>query len=215
MVQCTHAGQLLLQKMEEQLADVLPSPPLWRNHDMEAAGCQDRSVRLTAPPGPPRVRCSRPSTAPPGSNDGSRPSSEGTVKICSRGRSVLYKTADRTIFFAVITLTTAAARRKFSELVNRVWYTKERATLTRYGQPLVAVVPVEDLEILDGNSDRRLGRKAKTVRTTKQKAVITRYGQPRVAIVPVEDLFRLGSVAGARKDDSGRKRFRKRTRNEP
>jgi prevent-host-death family protein len=73
----------------------------------------------------------------------------------------LYKTADRTIFFAVITLTTAAARRKFSELVNRVWYTKERATLTRYGQPLVAVVPVEDLEILDGNSKRRLGRKAK------------------------------------------------------
>jgi prevent-host-death family protein len=54
----------------------------------------------------------------------------------------------------VFTLTTAAARRKFSELVSRVWYTKQRVALTRYGQPLVAVVPIEDLARLEGGKLR-------------------------------------------------------------
>ena len=55
-------------------------------------------------------------------------------------------------------LTTAAARRKFSELVNRVWYTKERATLTRYGQALVAVVPIEDLALLEKAARSRVAK---------------------------------------------------------
>jgi prevent-host-death family protein len=72
-----------------------------------------------------------------------------------------------TYFLAVFILTTAAARRKFSELVNRVWYTKERAKLTRYGQALVAVVPIEDLAILEkaGRS-----RAAKTAGASAPKA---------------------------------------------
>jgi prevent-host-death family protein len=63
----------------------------------------------------------------------------------------------------VTTLTTAAARRKFSELVNRVWYTKQRVTLTRYGQPLVAVVPIEDLALLERGSRRRPGTAVKAL----------------------------------------------------
>jgi prevent-host-death family protein len=79
----------------------------------------------------------------------------------------LYKTPDRPIFWPVFILTTAAARRRFSELVNRVWYTKERATLTRYGQALVAVVPIEDLALLQ-KSDKR--RPAKSARADKRPA---------------------------------------------
>ena len=49
----------------------------------------------------------------------------------------------------LITLTTVAARRQFANLISRVWFTKERAALTRYGQAIVAVVPIEDLELLE------------------------------------------------------------------
>jgi hypothetical protein len=49
----------------------------------------------------------------------------------------------------VFTLTTVVARRQFSNTVNRVWFTKERAVLTRYGRAIVAIVPVEDLELLE------------------------------------------------------------------
>jgi prevent-host-death family protein len=65
----------------------------------------------------------------------------------------------------VFTLTTAAARRKFSELVNRVRFTKERAALTRYGQPVVALVPIEDLERLQGNSGK--GPRSRTSKPAK------------------------------------------------
>jgi prevent-host-death family protein len=69
----------------------------------------------------------------------------------------------------VFTLTTAAARRKFSELVNRVWYTKQRVTLTRYGQPLVAVVPIEDLARLERVPRTRPPRAAKPAKRPARK----------------------------------------------
>ncbi len=65
-------------------------------------------------------------------------------------------------------LTTAAARRKFSELVNRVWYTKERATLTRYGQALVAVVPIEDLRLLQKPGKSRPAKNARAAAVRKR-----------------------------------------------
>lgn len=37
------------------------------------------------------------------------------------------------------------ARARFSELVNRVGFGKERVILTRHGKPLVALVPAEAL----------------------------------------------------------------------
>ena len=49
----------------------------------------------------------------------------------------------------MFTLTTVAARRQFAELVSRVWFTKERASLTRYGRAIVAIVPIEDLKVLE------------------------------------------------------------------
>jgi prevent-host-death family protein len=41
------------------------------------------------------------------------------------------------------------ARAELAERVNRVGYTGERILLTRHGRPLAALVPVEDLEVLD------------------------------------------------------------------
>ena len=50
-------------------------------------------------------------------------------------------------------LSTTAARDSFAEVVNRAAYGKERVVLTRRGKPLVAVVPIEDVELLEGLED--------------------------------------------------------------
>ena len=49
---------------------------------------------------------------------------------------------------------TVKARDEFSDLVNRVAYGKERVVLTRRGKPLAAVVPLEDVELLERLEDR-------------------------------------------------------------
>ncbi len=45
-------------------------------------------------------------------------------------------------------LPTAEARDQFSDLINSAAYGKERIVLTRRGKALVAVVPIEDVELL-------------------------------------------------------------------
>ena len=47
------------------------------------------------------------------------------------------------------TVSTVDARNQFSEVVNRVAYGKERVILTRRGKSLAAVVPIEDLDLLE------------------------------------------------------------------
>ncbi len=49
---------------------------------------------------------------------------------------------------------TVKARDEFSDLVNRAAYGKERVVLTRRGKPLAAVVPLEDVELLERLEDR-------------------------------------------------------------
>jgi prevent-host-death family protein len=51
-------------------------------------------------------------------------------------------------------ITTVAARQNFSELINRVAYGKDRVLLTRRSRPLVAVVPIEDIALLEAMEDR-------------------------------------------------------------
>jgi prevent-host-death family protein len=46
-------------------------------------------------------------------------------------------------------ITTAEARRNMSELLNRAAYGKERFVVTRHGNPLVAIVPLEEATLLD------------------------------------------------------------------
>lgn len=46
-------------------------------------------------------------------------------------------------------ITTAEARRNMAELLNRAAYAKERFIVTRHGKELVAIVPLEDVTLLD------------------------------------------------------------------
>jgi len=49
---------------------------------------------------------------------------------------------------------TADARNNFSDVVNRAGYGKERVVLTRHGRRVAAVIPIEDLELLERIEDR-------------------------------------------------------------
>jgi prevent-host-death family protein len=51
-------------------------------------------------------------------------------------------------------VTTVAARAQFSEIVNRAAFGKERVTLTRRGKEIVAVVPIEDMKLLEALEDK-------------------------------------------------------------
>ena len=51
-------------------------------------------------------------------------------------------------------VTTVEARESFSEVINRSAYGKERIVLTRRGKKVAAVVPVEDLNLLEALETR-------------------------------------------------------------
>lgn len=51
-------------------------------------------------------------------------------------------------------ISTVKARNQFSDVINRAAYGKERIVLTRRGKELVAVVPIEDVELLRGLEDK-------------------------------------------------------------
>jgi prevent-host-death family protein len=51
-------------------------------------------------------------------------------------------------------VTTVDARAQFSEIINRAAFGKERVTLTRRGKEIVAVVPIEDVKLLEALEDK-------------------------------------------------------------
>ena len=51
-------------------------------------------------------------------------------------------------------VSTVAARQNFSELINRVAYAKDRVLLSRRNRPLAAIVPIEDIALLEEIEDR-------------------------------------------------------------
>ena len=46
-------------------------------------------------------------------------------------------------------ITTAEARKDLADVLNRAAYGKERFVVTRHGRELVAIVPLEDVTLLD------------------------------------------------------------------
>ena len=61
------------------------------------------------------------------------------------------------------TVNTTEARENLAEVINRVTYAKDRVRITRRGKQVAAVVPIEDLELLEhleDESDLREARKA-------------------------------------------------------
>jgi prevent-host-death family protein len=51
-------------------------------------------------------------------------------------------------------INTADAKEEFSELINRVVHNKERIILTRRGKEIAAIVPLEDLYMLQKSQSR-------------------------------------------------------------
>jgi len=52
------------------------------------------------------------------------------------------------------TMTTLEAREHFADTLNRTAYGKERIVVTRRGQELAAILPIEDLRLLEELEDR-------------------------------------------------------------
>lgn len=51
-------------------------------------------------------------------------------------------------------ITASKVRKDFSDTVNRVAYAGERVVLQRRGKEIAAVVPIEDLKLLEALEDR-------------------------------------------------------------
>ena len=69
-------------------------------------------------------------------------------------------------------ITTVAARQNFSELINRVAYAKDRVLLSRRNRPLAAIVPIEDIAVLEEIEDREDLKAARAaIREAKRKGI--------------------------------------------
>jgi prevent-host-death family protein len=66
-------------------------------------------------------------------------------------------------------LSTLESGDNLSDLVDRVANGKERIVLTRAGKELVAIVPVEDLEIMEAMEERLDIEDARAARTEAQE----------------------------------------------
>jgi prevent-host-death family protein len=51
-------------------------------------------------------------------------------------------------------ISTKEARGQLSDVISRAAFAKERIVLTRHGKAVAAVVPIEDLELLEHLEDR-------------------------------------------------------------
>ena len=64
-------------------------------------------------------------------------------------------------------VSTSAARQQLSEIVSRAEYGGERTVLHRRKRPVAAIVPIEDLELLERYEDELDARLAKRARREK------------------------------------------------
>ena len=84
---------------------------------------------------------------------------------------------------AMENISTAQARKNFSELLARAGYEKERVVITRGKKKLAALVPMRDLELLERLEDERdlrdaiaASKEAKGQPTIPIEEVIKKYG---------------------------------------
>ena len=54
----------------------------------------------------------------------------------------------------MIPLSVTEARSQFADIINRVGYKGERIVLQKHDKKLVAMIPIEDLELLEAIEDR-------------------------------------------------------------
>jgi prevent-host-death family protein len=83
-------------------------------------------------------------------------------------------------------ISTVEARNRFSEVINRAAFGKERIVLTRRGKDLVAVVPMEDVELLERLADQLDIKLADAVKK------IIEAGEPTIPLDEVAKAWRIG-----------------------
>jgi len=66
---------------------------------------------------------------------------------------VLYSLVDWSVPFMSPKLTASTARQNFSDILNRAAYRGERVIVHRGKKPVAAVVPIEDVELLEKLED--------------------------------------------------------------
>ena len=64
-------------------------------------------------------------------------------------------------------MSTSAARLKFAEILSKAEYTGERTIVVRRKKPVAAVVPIEDLELIERLEDERDIKAARKARKEK------------------------------------------------
>jgi prevent-host-death family protein len=57
------------------------------------------------------------------------------------------------------TINAKQVRKELSETLNKVKYTHDRISITKYGKPVAALIPIEDLEFLE-EIEEELDRRA-------------------------------------------------------
>ncbi|WP_040257302.1 type II toxin-antitoxin system Phd/YefM family antitoxin [Rickettsia hoogstraalii] len=71
-------------------------------------------------------------------------------------------------------ITTASAREHFAEIINRSSYGKERIVLSRRGKDLAAIIPMEDLKLIEMIENKLDLQEAKeAIKESKLKGTIS------------------------------------------
>ncbi|MGD0929490.1 MAG: type II toxin-antitoxin system Phd/YefM family antitoxin [Candidatus Korobacteraceae bacterium] len=76
-------------------------------------------------------------------------------------------------------LTTSTARSQFADIISRAEYAGERTVVHRRKKPVAAIVPIEDLELIERYEDEldlRLIRKARKEKTIPWEKVKKELG---------------------------------------
>jgi prevent-host-death family protein len=74
----------------------------------------------------------------------------------------------------VTVLNAADAKEQFADLINRVVHSKERVILTRRGKEIAAIIPFEDLNILQASQDKSDLREAMdALKEAREKGTIS------------------------------------------
>lgn len=70
-------------------------------------------------------------------------------------------------------INTVEAKEEFAELINRVSHNKERIILTRRGKEIAALIPIEDLHLLEDSQNKSdLHEATEALKETRQQGAI-------------------------------------------
>lgn len=71
-------------------------------------------------------------------------------------------------------INTADAKEDFTDLINRVAHNKERVILTRRDKEIAAIIPIEDLKILEQNQNKdHLAEATEALKEARAKGTLT------------------------------------------